>query len=196
VAPNGGPSGGPSPSPSSALSRLLAAAAADPVMATLLFRELIAAGEGHTLVALSHESLALERHLLALGHERPYTIPWAALGATLLEPLTEVQLLHMELLAEVFVARKELPRAVEVLAALGRAAVDPAVRADRRPDRVRCFADASFHVRLCSPCCALGKCAGTLPCAGALVMATVCHLWGLVLNEQRRQTGDCEPVTS
>jgi hypothetical protein len=132
-----------------ALPRLLTAItnSTDPVLQHLVFRELIAAGHGNRLVTLAPGSMALERHLLALGHDRPYVIPWAELGQAISEPLQSGQLVHMELLKDLYVAQKELVRATQVLVALGHAHMDPSVEAVARPDRVWCFADAIVHVR-------------------------------------------------
>ena len=142
------------PAPPESLRRLLAAATAseDAVLQHLLFRDLISAGHGAMLVATVPQSMALERHLLALGHDRPYVIPWAQLGRTPAEPLTHAQLQHTALLKDLYIARRELRRAVDVLTALGHAHVDTAVEAAARPDRVRCFESAVFHVRLPLSC--------------------------------------------
>ena len=137
------------PPPRVALTQLVNAvvASSDPVLATCVFRDLINSGYGGALVNAVPESPILERHLLALGHERPYTIPWSELGRSLQEPVSAVALTHMELLAKLYTTRKEIGRAVEVLAAMGRASVDAAVPPAKRPDRVQLFGDAKLHVR-------------------------------------------------
>jgi hypothetical protein len=59
------------------------------------------------------------------------------------------QLHHMALLAQLHEARRDYVKAVEVLTAIGRVTISPAVPQEARPDRVQSLQQAMAFVRPC-----------------------------------------------